>query len=287
MSDADANPALVAFAPQDGLVIYDQAAVQRRREEWARHMATVAAQRVHYGAPAMAARAEGEQALEDQLLAGAPQHDLGLAQHHRAAAEQDVDRIAGLLDRARGLARSIGREAAQAERVVAETREAAVTELILGLAEDIDPAFLPVPVETPSAVPAVAPHDDRRLAVATAAVERLEGELVVANDRLADCQRLCRRHASEILVLDAIGLARDIEEAESAIAAKRLSLASLAAVLTDIRRGSGATHLPSRVQRVLVDHADRLVAQLDRGPWQERLNALVAGAQPDRGPAGE
>ena len=272
----DANPELAALgAPQGGLVIYDQAGAQRRREDWARTQAMVAQIQPTY--VARRGQAVEERAREDELIAGAPQRDLAAAQQARGKAQHDVARVIGLLDRARELARSIGREAVRTELIVAEAKEAAVTELILQLAEgDTDPTISAV---VPSG------HDDRRLSVATEAVERLEGELGAAQAQLADCDRLCRKHACEVLVLDAVAMARELEEAEAMIAGQRANLAALVAVLTDARRaatGSGnSAHMPTRVQRVLVDHADRLVGRLDRGPWQQRFAALVEGEAGD------
>jgi hypothetical protein len=70
---------------------------------------------------------------------------------------------------------------------------------------------------------------------------------------------------------------KTVEVAEATIVEKRASLASLIAVLTDATRGTWRLPLPGRVSRMLVDHADRLVATLNRGPWQGRLAELVAG----------
>jgi hypothetical protein len=152
----------------------------------------------------------------------------------------------------------------------AEAKEAAITELLLGLAEsDPDPAI--------SAIVATE-HDARRLGVATDAVDRLEAKLAATQARVADCERLCRKHAVAVPDdRDAIAIARTVEVAEATIVEKRASLLSLVAVLTDATRGTGRLPLRGRVSRMLVDHADRLVATLSRGPWQGRLAELVAG----------
>jgi hypothetical protein len=113
--------------------IRDQAAAQRRREAWARTQAELAKLQPTY--VARRDKAVEEQRREDELFAGNAHQVLALVQQHRAAAQREVDRIAGLLGRARDLAHSIGREAVHAELLVAEAQQAAVIEFILGLAE--------------------------------------------------------------------------------------------------------------------------------------------------------
>ena len=57
------------------------------------------------------------------------------------------------------------------------------------------------------------------MAVAGAAVEQLERELVKARDRLAQADRNVRRCAIAVLTIDALGMACDIEQLEQTIAA--------------------------------------------------------------------
>jgi hypothetical protein len=169
---------------------------------------------------------------------------------------------------------------AELEALQTESTSAAIHATIAALAGDADILDL----DEPAPVPLVSPPGRQRAArleIARRAVGRLERELGEAQARRADCDRLCRKHAGEVLVIDAIGLACEIEEDEAALAGQRANLAALVAVLTDAHRAATGTgnsaHMPARVQRVLVDHADRLLATLDRGPWLERFAALVAG----------
>jgi hypothetical protein len=237
--------------------------------------ARIAAQpRVKHASELSAEQREREAEAEAvRRAAPDPRNTLRMAHRLHAETAAEAARLRPLVERARRMVTDLeGRQRQHAAE--AETTSAAATSALIEALESGEPAPPPTLF-----------HDEQEkiaalLETATAALTRLESDMVKADDLLTRRQHGVSRCAVAVLVTEAADMADEIVRADEALTRRRADLDALARLLTSEGRrlnGPATPALPGQISRALRP-ADPVLNGADRGEpatdWSARYRAL-------------